>query len=186
MPRSSRRFDRLEPMTAPGMTAEKKAITASYVPDPTVLSRIEAAAIVFLVAAAMIAAIVLCGWPIPAIGVSLPHGWSVMKANTTLDVLLCSESLALTRPPGNRRRVLAGRACSSVAVLLAAVALFEHAIDWNTGLDTRLAPDVATPTPGRMSIQTASCLGSTHRCQATRAHSAGRNACACQARTRGV
>jgi diguanylate cyclase (GGDEF)-like protein len=106
----------------------------------------------------LIAAIVLLGWLVPAVGSALPDGWSLMKANTALAALLCIASLTLTQQKRRPRLILAGRGCASVVVLLTAVALFEHWSGRSTGLGTLLAADSGSQTPGRMSIQTASCF----------------------------
>src|SRR5688572_1857380 len=134
------------------------AIAASNRPDPRILHGLGTADTVCLAAAALIAAIVLGGWLVPAVGSALPNGWSLMKANTALAVLLCVASLTLTHRKQSPRLVLTGRACAGLAVLLASAALVEH---WNgrgTGLSTLLAADSVSPMPGRMSIQAAICV----------------------------
>jgi diguanylate cyclase (GGDEF)-like protein len=140
------------------MTTVKAAIAASNRPDPRILHGLGTAETVCLAAATAIAAIVLCGWLVPAVGSALPIGWSLMKANTALGVLLCVASLRLTQRKHSPRLVLAGRACASVAILLASAALVEHWSGRSTGLGTLLAADNGSPMPGRMSIQTASCF----------------------------
>ena len=134
------------------------AIAASNRPDPRILHGLGTADTVCLVAAALIAGVVLGGWLVPAAGSALPDGWSLMKANTALAVLLCVASLTLTQRKHSPRLVLTGRACAGLAVLLASAALVEH---WNgrgTGLSTLLAADGTSPMPGRMSIQSAICV----------------------------
>ncbi len=140
------------------MTTVKAAIAASNRPDPRILNQLATAGTISLAAATLIAAIVLCGWLVPAVGSALPSGWSLMKPNTALAVLLCVASLTLTHRKHNPRLSLAGRSCASVAVLLASAALFEHWSGRSTGLGTLLATDSSSPMPGRMSIQSASCL----------------------------
>jgi diguanylate cyclase (GGDEF)-like protein len=138
------------------MTTVKGPIAASNRPDPRVLGRLGTAETVCLAAAISIAATVLLGWLVPAVGLALPQGWSLMKANTALAVLLCSASLTLTRRTRSRRLVLASRACAGLVVLLAMAALFEHWTGRSTGLGTLLAADSGSPMPGRMAIQSAS------------------------------
>ena len=99
------------------MTTVQAAIAASNRPDPRILHRLGTADTVCLAAAALIAAIVLGGWLVPAVGSALPNGWSLMKANTALAVLLCVASLTLTQRKRSARLILAGRACASVAVV---------------------------------------------------------------------
>ena len=140
------------------MTVVKAAIAASNRPDPRILHQLGTAETVGLAAATVIAAIVLCGWLVPAVGSALPNGWSLMKANTALAVLLCVASLTLTQRKRSPRLILAGRACASVAVLLASTALVEHWSGRSTGLGTLLATDSGSPMPGRMSMQSASWL----------------------------
>ncbi len=140
------------------MTPVKAAIAASNRADPKILHQLGIAETVCLAAATVIAAIVLCGWLVPAVGSALPNGWSLMKANTTLAVLLCVASLTLSRRKRSPRLILAGRACATVAVLLAVTALVEHWSGRSTSLGTLLAADSGSPLPGRMSIQSASCF----------------------------
>ncbi len=134
------------------------ATAAANRPDAKVLKGLERAEAVCLAVATLIAATVLCGWLVPAIGAALPGGWSLMKANTALAVLLCTASLALSPQRDSRRLIRAGQACAGVAALLAGVALFEYWSGHSTGLDTLLAADSGSPAPGRMSIQSASCF----------------------------
>ena len=139
------------------MTTVNAAIAASSWPDPKVLNQLRTAESICLAVATLIAATVLFAWLMPAVGSALLDGWSLMKANTALAVLLCTASLTLKQ----RKRpglVLAGRACASVVVLLATTALFEHWSGRSTGLDTLLAADSGSPAPGRMALQTASCF----------------------------
>lgn len=138
------------------MATVDAAITASIQPDPKILDRLVIADNVCLAVTTLIAATILTGWMVPAVGSALPGGWSLMKANTALAVLLCTASLALTKPKRGTRLFPASRACAFVAVFLAGAALFEHWSGRSSGLSTLLAPDSGTQMPGRMSIQTAS------------------------------
>ena len=133
-------------------------IAASNQPDPKILRRLAIADRILLAIAAAIAAVVLCAWLVPAFGAVLPIGWSMMKANTALAVLLCAAGFVLTRPRHGAVLVAAGRACAFAAMLLAGVALFEHWTGRSFGLGRLLAPDNGAPMPGRMSIQTATFL----------------------------
>ena len=140
------------------MTPVNAAGGASNRADPRVLRELGTTETVWLAAATVIAATVLCGWLVPAVGSALPNGWSLMKANTALAVLLCVTSLTLSQRKRSPRLILAGRACASVAVLLAGAALVEHWSGRSTVLGTLLAADSGSPVPGRMSIQSASCF----------------------------
>ncbi len=140
------------------MTPVKPTIAASNRADPRILHQLGTAETVCLAAVTVIAAIVLCGWLVPAVGSALPNGWSLMKANTALAVLLCVGSLTLSKQKHRPRLISAGLACATVAVLLASAALVEHWSGRHTGLGTLLAVDSGSPVPGRMSIQSASCL----------------------------
>ena len=140
------------------MTTVKATIPASAWPDPKILNRLDAAEKFCLAVATLIAAIVLLGWLVPALGLLFPDGWSLMKANTALAVLLCTASLTLTQRKRHPRLIPAARGCASLVVLLATTALFEHWSGHSTGLGTLLAADSGTSMPGRMSIQTASCF----------------------------
>ena len=134
----------------------KVAIAASNRPDPEIVHRLGRVDTVCLAAATSIAAIVLCGWLMPAVGSALPNGWSLMKANTALAVLLCVASLTLTQRKRSPGLIFVSRVCASVAVLLATTALVEHWNGRSSGLGTLLAADSGSPMPGRMSIQSAS------------------------------
>lgn len=140
------------------MTPVIAATTLSDRPDPRVLDQLAAAGKAALVIATLIAATVLCGWIVPAVGSALPHGWSGMKANTTVAVLLCVASFTLANPKRHPRLFLAGQVCAYVAVLIAGVTLGEYWSGRSYGIDTLLAADSGSLIPGRMSIPTASIL----------------------------
>ena len=133
-------------------------MTASYQPDTKLLNRFYKIEPFCLAATGLIAAAILCGWRIPAVGEALPDGWSLMKANTALAALLCAGSLTLTRKKRRSGLVIIGRVCAGGAVLLAGVALFEHWSGLNSGLSTLLAEDNTSPVAGLMSVQTACCF----------------------------
>jgi hypothetical protein len=79
------------------MATPNAAIAASNWPDPKALDLLSTADNVYLALATLIAAAVLDGWMLQAVGSVLPYGWSLMKANTSLAVLFCTASLALTK-----------------------------------------------------------------------------------------
>ncbi len=131
------------------MTTVKATSAASNQPDPQILRRLGTTDTLCLGATALIAAIILCGWLVPAAGSVLPNGWSLMKADTALATLLCVANLTLTRRKRSPRLILLSRVCASVAVLLAGTALVGHWSGRNIGL---------AMLPGRMAIQSASCI----------------------------
>ncbi|MEJ2040402.1 MAG: GGDEF domain-containing protein [Desulfosarcinaceae bacterium] len=138
--------------------AIKIAMTITCQPNTKLLSRLYSAEPFCLGAVGFIAAVILCGWLVPAIGDALPVGWSLMKANTALAALLCAASLALTRKKRSPGSLVACRMCAGAVILLASAALFEHWSGHRTGLSTLLAGDKTSPIPGLMSIQTACCF----------------------------
>jgi len=120
------------------------------------LARVQAA---WTLVAAGIGSVFLCGWLIPAAGRMLFPGWSLMKANTALLVLLCAASLHLSRSnlrTRSRGRIQASRILAAIVVLVAATVLAEYIGHRSFGIDTLLASDHGSPVPGRMSPQTAS------------------------------
>ena len=131
-------------------------MTVSYQPDTKLLNKLYNIEPFCLAATGLIAAIILCGWLVPAVGDALPDGWSLMKANTALAAILCAASLALTRKKRGSILIVVDRICAGGAVLLASVALFEHWSGLRTGLSTLLAADNTSPVAGLMSVQTAS------------------------------
>jgi diguanylate cyclase (GGDEF)-like protein len=137
------------------MATMNAAIAASNQPDPKILDLLGTADNVFLSVATLIAATVLSGWMVPAVGSALPLGWSLMKVNTAIAVLLCTAILALTRPGLGARLSFARRACACIIVVLAGVALFEHWSGHSSGFGTLLAADNGAKMPGSMSIQSA-------------------------------
>ena len=127
--------------------------------DPRIMNRLATGDNACLVVATLIAATILSGWMVDAAGSALPDGWSLMKANTSLAVLLCTASLTLTKPKRRTRlfrRFLVAWVCAFAAVFLAGAALFEHWSGCSSGLSTLLAADSGAQMPGLMSIQTAS------------------------------
>jgi diguanylate cyclase (GGDEF)-like protein len=67
--------------------------------DPRVLSILSILEAVSLCVIAGIAVPTICGWLLPGLDQYLPHGWSRMRANTALLVLLSALSILLTRHP---------------------------------------------------------------------------------------
>jgi hypothetical protein len=71
-------------------------------PDRRILTQVHIAQITALIMVGIIAAAILFGWLLPSFGSLLPHGWSLMKANTALAFLLGTASLALTNTRSSR------------------------------------------------------------------------------------
>jgi diguanylate cyclase (GGDEF)-like protein len=138
------------------MAIANTAIAPSSRPDTAILDRLVIVDRACLAIATLVAATTLAAWLSPAFGSSLPHGWSLMKASTALAILLCTASLALTKPKESARLILVGRLCAIAAMVLAVAALYEHATGRSSAIGLFLAPDSAAPSPGLMSVQSAS------------------------------
>lgn len=106
------------------------------------------------ITAGLIAITVLLGWLIPSIGVLLPDGWPLMKANTALVILFSIGSLILTQSETPLKRVI-GKLFALGVILLTSISLLGHITGTAFQIDTLLAPDIHSDMPGRMSIQTA-------------------------------
>ncbi len=104
--------------------------------------------------AALIAITVLVGWLIPSIGLLLPDGWSLMKANTALVILFSIGSLSQIQSETPLKRVI-GKLLALSVILISGIALLGHMTGTAFQIDTLLAPDIHSDMPGRMSIQTA-------------------------------
>lgn len=98
---------------------------------------------------------VLLGWLVPSVGLELPTGWSAMKANTSLSILLCAMTLVLSRRGAGARLRIVSRIPAGLVLMLAGAALFEHATGQSTGLGQIIASDPDSSWPGRMSFHTA-------------------------------
>jgi hypothetical protein len=123
-------------------------------PDLRVLRRLNAVQIACDVLVALIAGAVLSGWLLPAVGSHLPGGWSLMKANTALAFLLATAAAILTQTKQRRRRVIEGRACAIVVMMIAGAALFAYSTGHPIGIETILVADSGAKMPGRMDVQT--------------------------------
>jgi diguanylate cyclase (GGDEF)-like protein len=122
--------------------------------DPKYLARFITAQNMCFAVAGCIAIIVLLGWLIPAIGAGLPEGWSLMKANTALVILLSCTSLILVQPKHGITAFRFGYSCGVMVFVLAGAALFGHLTGHLLWIDTLVAEDVGAEMPGRMSLQT--------------------------------
>jgi diguanylate cyclase (GGDEF)-like protein len=136
------------------MPAADPLKTLSSRPDLTVIARLASLQMVSLALVALTAGTVLCAWLIPALATLLPHGWSLMKANTALCLLLSTGNLTLSRNRQTARHLMLGRILAAAIVLIAASVLFEHLTGKTSGFDTLLAADATSTIPGRMALQT--------------------------------
>ena len=109
-------------------------------------------------AAVLVSASVLVGWLMPAVATLLPAGWDVMKANTALGLMLGAISLVLSQPGRRPKQARASTAFAIGLMLIAASALVQHLLGWQTGLEALLAADAASAQPGLMSLQSAAFL----------------------------
>jgi PAS domain S-box-containing protein len=108
----------------------------------------------------LIGAAVLAGWTfsVPVLQ-SLVPGFVSMKPNTALCFILAGAGLLLLgRSPLSRLRLLAGRACALLVLVICGVTLAEYIFDSSSGFDEWLFTDpvgaVTTLVPGRMAIST--------------------------------
>jgi diguanylate cyclase (GGDEF)-like protein len=124
-------------------------------PDLRILKSVHILQTFCLVGAGLIAAAVLCGWVAPGVALVLPHGWSLMKANTSLAFLVGAAGIGVTqsRTDGPRRTV--AWLCSAAIMIIAGSALFAYSTGHSIGLETILGADSGATIPGRMSVQTA-------------------------------
>jgi PAS domain S-box-containing protein len=132
-------------------------IAAERIPHPYPI-RLQVTERACLSITALIAVVVLLGWLITSFGLRLPAGWDIMKANTAAGILLACTGFALSaRVDGTWRRPLTLLSATLLGVL-ALFALIEHASGRHFWIDTLVAVDPGTATPGLMSSQTASGL----------------------------
>src|SRR6476646_100762 len=119
-------------------------------PDPRFVELVAGLDFLCLAASTSISAAILLSWLVPAVGRVLPHGWSLMKPESALGVLLCSASLVLARESRRPLLELASRLCAAVVVFLATGAILEHWGMRGMGLPSEWSA------AGPMSLQTAS------------------------------
>ena len=124
-------------------------------PDPGILAFLGRLHSAFLFVALAIAAITFLAWIIPPLGYLLPHGWDVMKVNTTLLIGASCLCLFLWRPRSSARALQSARILAATVTLLAGATLTEYLTHTSLHIDTLLAADATSPLPGRISLQTA-------------------------------
>jgi diguanylate cyclase (GGDEF)-like protein len=124
-------------------------------PDLRILSQVRTLQHACLAGVGLIAAAVLCGWLLPGFARALPHGWSLMKANTTVAFLFAAAGIFVTRSREDRHRLIAAWLCSIAIMIIAGSALFAYSTGRPIGLETILGADSGAKIPGRMSVQTA-------------------------------
>jgi diguanylate cyclase (GGDEF)-like protein len=124
-------------------------------PDMQILVHVQVAQMICYIGVGLIGAAIISGWLFPGFGALLPHGWSVMKANTAVSFLFCIASLGLTQAKRSRTRNIQGQVLAVLVMVTAGAALFAYSTGRPIGLDTILVADKGAETPGRMSVQTA-------------------------------
>jgi diguanylate cyclase (GGDEF)-like protein len=128
-------------------------------PDPNLLNKVAWLKRALLASAALIAAATLAGWFFPALGRSFPHGWSDMKANSALAVLLGVFSLHFSEPQNPRRIRMLSQVLATIVALIGVAVLVEFRFHLSLGIDTLLALDGGyNQFPGRMAPQTAEAI----------------------------
>ena len=133
-------------------------LKTSHEADTRLLRHLQRVERVCLLAAGLIAGVVLTAWLVPPLASLLPDGWSLMKANTSLAVLLCVAGFALEHESQSTRQSISRRLCALLVIALAVAALVEHASGQSLPLSTLLAADNESPNPGLMSRQSATGL----------------------------
>ncbi|NYH20889.1 GGDEF domain-containing protein [Paraburkholderia bryophila] len=123
-------------------------------PDLRVIARLASLQMVSLALVALTAGTVLCAWLVPAVATLLPHGWSLMKVNTALCLLLGTGSLALSRNRQTARHLMVSRVLAGALLVIAGSVLLEHLTGTASGFDILLAADATSSRPGRMALQT--------------------------------
>jgi diguanylate cyclase (GGDEF)-like protein len=123
--------------------------------DPGILRRLETVRNLCLFLAATISGVILAAWLIPVIDGLFPAGWRLMKANTSLCALLCTVSLALNRQNSSRFFRYLSRASAIAVLCLTSSILFQYGSGTSIGIDTLLAYDPWSSSPGRTSLQSA-------------------------------
>jgi diguanylate cyclase (GGDEF)-like protein len=131
-------------------------------PDPALLHKLEGLKRAFLIAAALIAAVTLAGWLIPALGATYPAAWRLMKVESAVSVLVCALSLHLSEPKHTRQMHLLSQVLAVVASLLGVAVLCEYGFHVSFGFDNLLALDnwPGLQFPGRIAPQTAFAIAS--------------------------
>lgn len=124
-------------------------------PDPRVVKSQLAFERFYIAATALVAAAVLAAWFLPGVGALLRVGVMPMKANAAVAILCIALSLALTFVPREGLRTSAGRLILLVPIALAVSALAVTLGMTSFGLETALAADAASRSPGVMSVETA-------------------------------
>ena len=124
-------------------------------PDLRILGLVHTIQSVCLVGVGLIAAGVLCGWLLPGVAHVLPQGWSLMKANTAVALLIGAAGAGVTQSRADGPRRIAAWLSSAAIMIIAGSALFAYSTGHPIGLETILGADRGATIPGRMSVQTA-------------------------------
>jgi len=144
------------------MSRPKAAPLSSNQPDLGLLAALGVVNRILLVFVIADAGFCLSGWLVPPIehffqNIQYQIG-GIMKANNALMILLCGFSIALSGPRRGNIALHLSRLFAGLAMLLAAVLVFERLSGITLPIDTLLAADASSPNPGRSSIQTCGTL----------------------------
>lgn len=128
--------------------------------DPALLKKLEPIKRFCLLAVAIIAMVTLLGWYLPALGKSLPNGWTLMTAETALGLLLGAFSLELSDAHYSIRVNRLSQLLALLTALLGMAILAEYMLHISAGLERLFPfnPNSTSPWPDRPSPQTAAGL----------------------------
>lgn len=132
---------------------------SSSQPDLTILSRLHAGQHAAVAIIAVVTALVCLAWIAPGlIGALLPDGWSLMKFNTGLGLLLAAASFSFSQERRSAQQLKLSLLFAGMALLLGLSALLVHVFDSGLGLETLFVADMAASRPGLMSLQSSAFL----------------------------
>jgi diguanylate cyclase (GGDEF)-like protein len=126
--------------------------------DPRVLDQLAKIQLVCIGVVALIAIVTLSAWVLTDLGILLPVGWTLMKANTATLALAGATSLMLSRSRRSSDTLIISKLLAVFVTAIAAISLTERAFRISVGVDTLIAPDPFSPShhPGLMSPQSGS------------------------------
>ncbi|WP_213803295.1 GGDEF domain-containing protein [Granulicella sp. dw_53] len=136
-------------------------LLASSHPDPHLLDPLARMQRIYLLLVGVISITILVAWLSPALAALFPEGWSLMRPNTALAMLLSVLSLVLSQPKRSPAELRASRILALIVLITAFTIFLEYASNnalklgrFNQILDL----DFYATHPGRMSPQTAAAL----------------------------
>ena len=140
------------------MVAKLAVTLSSGHPDPKVLRTLTFIRRASLLGIVFVNAVTLFAWRVPAIDWLLPVSWHLLKANTTLCILLLCVSLQLIHGRLTRAKQFISHALATLVAIIAFATLYEYLRGISLHIDTLLAADPSSTFPGRMSPQSAVAL----------------------------